>query len=180
MTITSTNHNPANASKYARHRSIFKGRTNKLHATVQALQAAGGMSCHEYLGVGADMDFNADWSTKIGAKRELGLVVRHWKAKRPAPSTIQQELPAGLRGDFRMIWEDFSVIGKLRFADSDKGDYSGDQLIFLAYSRVSLDLIFSKWGYGDNCRRNHHFFHWQARLVGVENAVNVDDYLAAA
>lgn len=106
---------------------------------------------------------------------------RHWQAKSASPATISRQLPEALRGDFRLIWSDFSIIAHSRLLQgSEVGDYSGQQLIVLAHSRTSLDLVFSKWGYAEATRQKHHFFHWQARAAGVQGAVNVDDYLAAA
>ena len=179
MAIISTNTNPNNDSKYARHRSIFKGRVNQLRATVDALKATAGMTVHEYDSPMAQQLFQRDWGSIIGATREMGLVRRHWESKSIAPAGIRTKLPQALQGDFRLIWDDFSVIGALRLSQGAEG-YSGHQLILVAWSGTSFDLVFSKYGYADNTRRNHHFFHWQARLQGVNGAIGVDDYLAAA
>jgi hypothetical protein len=177
--IISTNTNPANASKYARHRSLKSGGVNKLQAVVQALRATQGMTCHEYNSRDAKQEFQRAWGVFLGATREMGTVVRHWEPKSASPVGIRNQLPLALRADFAMIWADFNIIADRRLSQGGDG-YTGNQMIFVAWSRTSLDLIFSKWGYGESTRKGHHFFHWQARTQGVQGAVNVDDYLAAA
>lgn len=85
--------------------------------------------------------------------------------------TISRRLPEALRNGFWLIWSDFSIIAQSRLLQgSEVGDYSGQQLIVLADSRTSLDLVFSKWDYAEATRHKHHFFPWQARAAGVQLA----------
>lgn len=147
---------------------------------MEGLRAQRGMTVHEYDSRDAKERFQAAWGTVVGATREMGTFMRHWEAKHASPAGIRNLLPQALQGDFRMIWQDFSIVAEGRLTQGGDG-YTGNQLIFLAWSNTSLDLIFSKWGYGETTRKGgHHFFHWQARTAGVDGTINVDDFLAAA
>jgi hypothetical protein len=99
-------------------------------------------------------------------------VLGHWVPYQfSPPSDWLKILADDLRGDLKLIWDDFQLIGRCRRPDKHTGSYK-EYLVVAAISRDSIDLIFSKYGY----RPNHHFFHWQAVSEGVEG-VHVDDYL---
>jgi len=189
MTITSINNNPKNESKYARHRSIWKGRHNQLRETVVRLNGTSGIVVHEYCA--APLLIHAalmrEWDFGFSAVREGARGFRplgRWDI-RPPPPKLLQAVAGGLRGDLKLLWDDFILVGARRIGESTGagantewfgGNYRGDSLVVLAFGPASFDLIVSKYGYGDDLRHNHHFFHWQARTQGFQGLVNVDDY----
>ena len=188
MTITSTNHNPMNDSKFARRRSIWKGRRNQLREAIAQLQAMDGVVVHEYAGPTEQVlgKFELEWG--VGGLRlqrrapKAGEILGQWVI--PSPSqTMLRHLRGSLEADFKMLWKDFYEIaarrvGKSTVIGSGGRDetYNGETVMVFAYGPTSFDLIVSKYGFGDDLKKNHHFFHWQARTSFFRGAVSVDDY----
>jgi hypothetical protein len=186
MTITSTNHNPRNESRYARHRSIWKGRQNQLLQTVTRLKENTGITVHDYVGTIGTVTsgLKQDWEIVLHAGRlapKPGQILGSWHVPEPSDRLLHT-LPASLRSDLTLLWEDFITVAARRIGNSSgagmTGDagYHGECLVVLAMGPRSFDLIVSKYGYGLTQRYNHHFFQWQARAEGVEEVVSVDDY----
>ena len=189
MTITSVNHNPKNESKYARRRSVWKGRHNQLRDTVAQLNGTSGITVFEYF---ADpliikAGLMTDWGFSFVAVREGAKGFRpfgRWDIA-PPPPRLLQAVPGGLRADLKLLWNDFVLAGARRIGESSGAGadsnwnglgYNGTSLVVLAFGPSSFDLIVSKYGYGDDQNHNHHFFQWQARIQGFQGLVNVDDY----
>jgi hypothetical protein len=184
MTITSTNHNPNNDSKYARHRSIWKGRDNRLRRTIAELQGSG-VTVHEYCDTPFMINarFLTDWGVSLKAVRlppKRGQALGSWEIRAPTQKIL--DAAGSLRSDLRLLWDDFMLVTAQRIgfssgAGADLADrYNGKSLLVFAAGPDSLDIIVSKYGYGDNLKRNHHFYQWQARVSGFTGLVNVDDY----
>ncbi len=181
MPILKRNTNPNNDSKYARHRSIWKGERNQLRETVTGLKGSSqGERVKVYLQRGG-FDDKEGGVLPLGVQRVLGTFIRHWEVRHPVPERWSNAVPSGLRGDLELIWHDFNVVVHKRSGE----DYTGNSLIVFAPSRVGFDIIFSKYGYGETVgrgemvqtmQRNHKFYQWQSRLMGVEDLVNVDDF----
>lgn len=189
MTITSINHNPNNESKYARHRSIWKGRHNQLRDTIARLNGTSGIRVYEYW----DHPFRIkvalmnEWGFSFDAVREGARGFRpfgRWDIM-PPPQRLLQAVAGGLRADLKLLWDDFILVGARRIGESNGAgaandgnglNYNGKSVVALAFGPSSFDLIVSKYGFGDDLKRNHHFFQWQARSQGFQGLVNVDDY----
>jgi hypothetical protein len=176
-----------NESKYARHRSIRKGTKPQLEKVVDALREQRRLIFTEVQG-----DFGAisscltqamglvngkEQSVVLHVTRRpprkgevLGRWDMHDKGK-PPPGRWIATVAEQLRGDLKLIWDDFRYIAGLRKPDEYTGSYA-EYLVVVAIDRDRIDIIFSKYGY----RKNHHFFHWQAVSEGV-NGVHVDDLL---
>jgi hypothetical protein len=192
MTITSTNVNPKNDSKYARHRSIRSGNRNKLRSVVDGLKATSGVTVHEYCGPAGNIlsgiirDFQARWNVRLGVNRRIGAVLGYWAPRGQVSERLRGAVPPSLRGDLDLIWLDFNTVLGRRLGLSD-GAGSGstesqerylegmESLIVFAPGRSSFDLIVSKYGYANNLKRDHHFYHWQARSELTQDQVHVDD-----
>jgi hypothetical protein len=186
MTVTSVNHNPGNDSKYARHRSLWKGRHNQLRDTVASLQGTSGVTVHEYWAspAGINFEFLNDWNVSLEAVRappKRGQIMGSWEI-RPPSGKILQALDGGLQSDLKLLWHDFMLITARRIgfssgAGADNTDrYNGKSVLVFAAGPSSFDLIVSKYGYGDDLKHNHHFYQWQARSDSFEGLVSVDDY----
>jgi hypothetical protein len=188
MTITRTNHNPQNDSKYARRRSIWKGQRNQLRETIASLHATTGIKVYEYCGSeqGALNTFEEEWKVQLHARRgeprNRGEMMGHWVIAPPSLK-IQAHLPGLLWSDFNLLWKDFVEVSARRVGTSGgagvfrkDAPYAGESVIVFAPGRESFDLIISKYGFGDNGKRNHHFFQWQARTASFKGLVNIDDY----
>jgi hypothetical protein len=192
MPIISTNFNPKNDTKYARRRSVWKGDSNQLRVEVENLRRGQGITAHVYLMPATDLipQFSEEWNVILGSvsrTRAKGLrqPTGSWVVKSMISQKMYRAVPPGLRGDLELIWTDFQVAVLKRFhTDKFSSDPDGDEnflinqdsLLVFAPGTVSFDLILSKYGYGDNQRKNHKFYHWQARLTGVEDMVHVDNY----
>jgi hypothetical protein len=187
MTITSTNTNPYNDSRFARRRSIWKGRHNQLRETVEALSRARGVKVYEY---DETMLFEQAWDLYLVAGRlpPKGFGTGKWVVEDPSAKLVNAT-PSALRSDLRNLWLDFVTvlarrIGFSRSAfDSERDQWNqikwaGHSLIVFAPGTSSLDLIVSKFGYGESRgdKLKHHFYHWQARSEGIQGAVSIDDY----
>jgi len=183
MTITSINHNPGNESKYARRRSIWKGRHNQLREAIARLQGTHGVHVHEYRSTSA---FGHEWHVSFSAQRmeptKRTQILGRWEVDGPSEK-ILHACPGSLRADMRTLWKDFIVvvgrrIGKSTGPGSDtfQDAYHGESVLVFAPGPASFDLIVSKYGYGDDLKRNHHFFQWQARDKSFQGLVHVDDY----
>jgi hypothetical protein len=188
VTITSTNYNPANESRYARHRSIWKGSTNQLKSTVSGLSATRGVTVHQYLGRPSDLRvaLNKDWRLILHSTRaapKAGQILGHWRVEPPS-SKLKQAIPTSLHSDLALIWKDFLTVAARRIGDSagagggtaSDDTYTGESLVVLAFGPKSFDFIVSKYGFGYERKRNHHFFQWQSRAEGFDGVVSVDDY----
>ena len=180
MTITSINNNPKNESRYARHRSVWKGRRNQVQDTVEAIRQQ--RTVYEYLGHPSRVmsRLETDWNINIHVSRvgsrgthllgkwtvaTLFAPVDLWEAARP------------LQGDMALLWDDFAlIIGRRIGNGTDLGGYSGESLVVFSFGNTGFDIVFSKYGYGERTRENHHFFHWQSRLTGLEDVVDIDSF----
>lgn len=183
MTIASTNHNPGNESKYARHRSIWKGKHNQLLETVARLRGTSGVTTCEY----DDKDaFCHAWGVSFRAARlapTRGQVLGTWEVSAPS-SKMLAVLSDPLQADLKVLWSDFITVVARRIGSSsgvgsnqhEESRYRGKSLLVFAYGPSSFDLIVSKYGDGEKLKRNHHFFQWQARTTGFQGLVHVDDY----
>jgi hypothetical protein len=183
MTITSTNHNPGNESKYARHRRIWKGRHNKLAETMARLQATRDITTTTFDNTG---EFNGFWGCRFSIKREpptkRSQILGRWQIDPPSEKMLAV-LSTKLRADLSLLWDDFVTVVARRIGRSDgvgisrnTEPFTGRSLLVFAYGAHSFDLIASKYGMGDNLGRNHYFYQWQARTRGFDGLVNVDDY----
>jgi hypothetical protein len=186
MTVTSVNHNPGNDSKYARHRSIWKGKTNQLRRAIASLQGTLGSSVHEYWDTpfAIDAKFARDWGVFLKAVRlppKGNQILGSWEI-RPPTQKILGAVPGELKSDLKLLWDDFMLITARRIgfsngAGADTTDrYNGKSVLVFATGPSSFDLIVSKYGFGDELKRNHHFYHWQSRGSSFNGLVNVDDY----
>lgn len=190
MAIKSTNINPKNESRYARHRSIWKGNKNKLDMTVAGVRGASGTRVYEYLGSPdkVSKELLDTWDIVLAVGRmapKPGQAMGYWYVEFPPSNKLKQAMPVALHADLRLIWDDFITIAARRIGRSDGAgtggrskdpDYHGDSLVLMAIGPNSFDFIVSKYGYGWNNKRNHHFFHWQSRVTGFVGLVHVDDY----
>ena len=187
MPITSTNHNPNNDSLYARHRSIFKGKTNQLRRTVAALKATQGVRVYEYDDTPGMVNkkFEADWGISLEAYRVAPgsmQVLGTWVMKPPSARLLRAA--GSMNSDLKLVWYDFMLCAGRRIGASSGAGYdpdvlaryAGKSLVVFAVGSQSLDIILSKYGYGDALKHNHHFYHWQARAGNFDGMVNVDDY----
>ena len=188
MTVTSINHNPGNESKYARHRSIWKGRHNQLALTIARLRGTSGITIFDYDNRFA---FSREWGVTFQADRmpptKRSQILCRWEVQPPSQRMLNV-LSRPLQADLKLLWEDFVTVVARRIGKSDgvghNGtedrlvSYTGKNLLVFAYSPDSFDLIVSKYGDGENLTRNHHFFQWQARTKGFDGLVHVDDYEA--
>jgi hypothetical protein len=185
MTITSTNHNPGNESKYARHRRIWKGHHNTLAETVARLQGTPGITTTTFNNAN---EFYQSWGCRFSIKREpptkRSQIMGRWQIDPPSEKMLAV-LSSKLRADLSMLWDDFVTVVARRIGHSDgvgttqddiSNRFSGKSLLVFAYGPQSFDLIASKYGIGDNLSRNHYFYQWQARTKGFDGLVNVDDY----
>jgi len=94
MAITSTNINPKNDSKYARHRSIWKGRHNQVRDTIASLQGTRGVTVHEYCQTPFSLtqEFLGDWGVVLGAVREpprKRQILGSWKFSQPTSRLLE-------------------------------------------------------------------------------------------
>ena len=173
MTIITKNSNPYNDSKYARHRSVWKGQTNVLDDVVKELIAKAARDKRRYLGNPAE--------------------VRHmWEADflKPLPSWFKSVDPSKFTGtsgvdtwlgpgspftdDVKVIWPDFARIFARRSYPGEKDKYgkivgvgTTNELLFVSRTDQHFDLIYSKWGY---TKGKHWFFHWTS--AAAPQAVN--------
>jgi len=185
MTITSINHNPNNESKYARRRSIWKGQHNQLEKTIAQLNGTSGVKVDEYLDRHPTTQFGHAWNVRFSIVRDFPTsrrqILGKWKVEPPSAKLLQA-IPGTLQGDLRLLWDDFVTVTARRIGHSDGAGsstddkYSGQSLMVFAPGPNSFDLIVSKYGYGQDLKRNHHFFHWQSRAKGFSGVVSVDDY----
>jgi hypothetical protein len=186
MTVTSTNHNPGNDSKYARHRSIWKGRHNQLREAIASLQGTRGIQVHEYWDTPKMIDalFMRDWGVALKAVREAPKrhqIMGQWSIVPPS-TKIMAAVGGELQSDLKLIWDDFMLVTAQRIgtssgAGADNNDnYHGKSVLVFAPGPTSFDIIVSKYGFGDDLKRNHHFYQWQARSHSFQGLVNVDDY----
>ncbi len=189
MAIKSTNINPKNESRYARHRSIWKGNKNKLDMTVAGLRGTSGTKVYEHLGSPNTLytEMRDTWDILLAVGRmapKPGQAMGFWFVEHPPSTKLKQAMPVALHADLRLIWNDFITVTARRIGHSDGAgsggrnsdpDYHGDSLVLLAIGTNSFDFIVSKYGYGWNNKRNHHFFHWQSRVAGFAGLVHVDD-----
>lgn len=197
MTITSTNINPKNDSKYARHRSIWSGSRNKLRAVVDELRKAPNVTVYEYCGPAGNTfkgivhDFEKQWEVHLGVSRRVGTVLGYWATRGGVSSRLRAAVPAALHADLDLIWLDFNTILGRRIGQSDgAGHYTTEaqekylmnqeSLIVFAPGKDRFDLIVSKYGYADHTKKNHHFYHWQARTRLTNDQAHVDDLLVDA
>lgn len=201
MTVTSTNHNPKNDSKYARRRSISKGSYNQLRGAIETLEeAVGKNNVHVYAGPAVNVvrAFEKRWKVKLGAARKIGAVMGYWQSNDPKPSAeMMSVLSPALQADLQLVWDDVNVIvqrrlGTLRGRDmimegagarltdgARKYLHEMESVIVFAHAPDCFDLIVSKYGFGTQGRDgDHHFFHWQARQKGgaAKGTTHVDDY----
>jgi hypothetical protein len=189
MAITSINHNPMNDSKYARRRSLWKGRHNQLREAIAQLHGMNDIVVHEYSGPMAEAmnRFYDDWGLgAVNLKRRApvrGEILGQWVYP-PVPTKMKLRIRGLLEADFALLWNDFYGIlgrrvgasGGIGANDDERGTYHGETVVVFAYGPSSFDLIVSKYGYGDSLKKNHHFFHWQASTKYFRGMVNVDDY----
>jgi hypothetical protein len=186
MTITSINHNPNNDSKYARHRSIWKGSKNQLRLAIASLQGTRGVTVYEYCDqpIAMNAAFNRDWGVALSAARlppKRSEILGSWDVA-PPTRKIEQAVPGDLRSDLKLLWTDFMVTAARRIGFSNGAGattndrYGGKSVLVFAPGPASFDIMLSKYGFGDDLKRNHHFYHWQARGRSFDGLVNVDDY----
>lgn len=197
MTITSTNINPKNDSKYARHRSIWSGSRNKLRSVVDELRKTPNVTVYEYCGPAGNFlrgivrDFEVDWDVHLGVTRNIGPVLGYWATRSGVSKRLRDAVPPALQADLDLIWLDFNTILGRRIGHSD-GAGAGttesqerylktmESLIVFAPGKDRFDLIVSKYGYADHTKKNHHFYHWQARSKLTGDQAHVDDLLLEA
>lgn len=187
MPITSTNFNPNNDTKYARHRSIFKGSRNQLRETVDALKATPGLNFKLYYGAPLEVQagFNKDWGISLNAYRlapKGAQVLGTWEIDKVPRGLL---LAAGaLASDMALVWGDLQIttgrrIGQGSGAGFDidaLASYHGKSLLVLAFGKTRFDIILSKWGWGEGLKNKHHFYQWQARAADQSQLVTVDDH----
>ena len=192
MTITSIkNNNPKNDSKYARHRSIWKGSHNQLRRTIAGLNGTQRVRVYKYsdrpLLLNAALLQNWGFgltATRLGA---TGFQVHGRGDINPPPAQMLRAVPEALQCDLKLLWSDFIIIAARRIGESSGAGsftdtwfggsgYSGNSLVVFAPGSASFDLIVSKYGYGDDLKHNHHYYHWQSRAQGFQGVVSVDDY----
>jgi hypothetical protein len=174
VAIISGSRNPKNDSRFARRRSILKGRTNQLTNVINGLKTASDkMIFEEFIGSTSDkphLDFGDAWGRGHMKHRQTGpgekLDVRSFEPK--LDRIPNQEL----KSDFRLILADFTTL-KTRFA----ADPQNRGYICMFVGKNRLELIASKWGLTVPTGSDHHFFHWQAVARGgsVQRVVTVDD-----
>lgn len=187
MPVTSTNFNPNNDTKYARHRSIYKGGRNQLRETVDALKATPGLVFKLYYGPPHDVQeaFRDDWGIRLNAYRRppRGMeAMGQWEIDKVPPGLLQAA--GNLKSDMALVWADLQITTGRRIGegsgagfDSHALDrYHGDSLLVLAFGQTRFDIILSKWGWGDGLKNKHHFYQWQARLGKSDHLVAVDDH----
>lgn len=184
MTITSTNFNPGNESKYARHRQIWKGSHNKLAETVARLQGSPGITTTTFDNTS---QFYQAWGCRFSVRREpptkRSQIMGRWTIDPPSEKMLGV-LSGKLRADLTLLWDDFVTVVARRIGHSsgvgsnqdNEAKFTGKSLLVFAYGAHSFDLIVSKYGMGENLSRKHYFFQWQARTRGFEGLVSVDDY----
>lgn len=197
MTITSTNINPKNDSKYARHRSIWSGSRNKLRSVVDELRKTPNVTVYEYCGPAGDfrsgivLAFEKQWNVYLGVNRRVGTFHGYWATRGRVSNRLRAAVPPALHSDLDMIWLDFNTIIGRRMGQSDGAGYritesqetyltTMESLIVFAPGKDRFDLIVSKYGYADNLKKNHHFYHWQARSKLTGDQAHVDDLLLEA
>ena len=188
---SSINNNPKNDSKYARHRSIWKGSHNQFKRTIAGLNGTQEVRVYE----DCDRPFllNAalqqNWGFGLTAIR-LGAtgfqVLGRWDIN-PPPRRCCEPSPKPSRGDLKLLWSDFIIIAARRIGESSGAGssmdtwfggsgYSGNSLLVFAPGSASFDLIVSKYGYGDDLKKKHDYYYWQSRGQGFQGVVSVDDY----
>ena len=122
MTITSTNFNPHNESKYARRRSIWKGHRNQLRETIDSLRGVPGTVLYEYLDHPSHLSglFRDEWGTGLKITRRAPNskeIMGQWHAP---PISSQLRRAAGkLLSDLTLIWTDFEMICGRRLGKTD-------------------------------------------------------------
>jgi hypothetical protein len=187
MPVTSTNFNPNNDTKYARHRSIFKGSRNQLRETVDALKATPGLNVKSYFGTPRAVQeaFRDDWGIRLNAYRRppQGMeAMGQWVIDKIPPKLLQAAGPLG--SDLTLVWGDLQIttgrrIGEGSGAGFDSNalqQYHGNSLLVLAFGANRFDIVLSKWGWGEGLKNKHHFYQWQARAGKLDHTVPVDDH----
>jgi hypothetical protein len=182
MTITTTNINLLkNDSKYARHRSVWKGKTSVLDSVVTNLKAAPSATFKTPPFYGLPSQIRTWWADNF-----TGSLPAY------APDSPDEEIPAirstGYSGvvpdwlgttrgrdftdDVKLIWPDFVHVFARR---SDPGGVavrpdgtirrsrggSIRELLFMCHTPQHFDLIYSKWGRETG---KHWFFHWTSDI----------------
>ena len=180
MTITSINNNPKNESRYARHRSVWKGRRNQVQETVEAIRQQ--RTVYEYL----DHPYrvmgrlSTEWKInfRVSRVRAYGKhLLGQWKVGHLTAPVALWKAAQPLHGDMALLWDDFALIVGRRIGNgTDLGGYSGESLVVFSFGNTGFDIVFSKYGYGETTRESHHFFHWQSRLTGLEDVVDIDAF----
>jgi hypothetical protein len=201
MSILSKNNNPKNESKYARHRSTWKGSKQQLRDLVEELKArclvmdtnqrgnpvfpilvevqGGWIEIREALTEQFNMKNSYfrlkpkyEFRHKLSPTRSWSVKTTSWT---PPPSWLQLVAP-DLKSDLALIWPDFVQVAGMRAPDEFWNTTSGSYdkyLLVAAISRHEIDIVFSKYGYDSG----HHFFHWRARST-LDQGPYVDDLTA--
>jgi hypothetical protein len=160
MTIITKNNNRKNDSTWARHRSVWKGKTNVLGDVLNNLKAAPA-KYKTYRGTPADVRIM--WLSAFGA--ELPAYMSHtFTGPKRFKGTSGVDTWLGARSPFtddvKVIWEDFARIFAQRSNDGTReGVPAGttSETLFMSRTDHNFDLIYSKWG---DARGKHWFFHW--------------------
>lgn len=179
MTITTINHNPKNDSKYARHRSIWKGTRNQVLQTVDRLRATPDMTVYEYLAKTdtAVSAFQDAWNVHLKVTRRpprRNEVMGQWVLT-PVSSKLLDAVPGTVKADMRLIWPDFLMVTANRIGKwwgSEITGYHGKSLILFAAGPAGFDFVMSKYGLGEGLTKHHHFYHWQSRTTGLVSSVD--------
>jgi hypothetical protein len=175
--ITSASRSPMNDSRYARRRSITKGKRKQLIEVVNALKAADDklileefqpskLPSSESTVIGW---FTHSWGLgRINADMS-GVVNVRFPNFQGYPPRIDRVPNPELKGDLKLMLGDFTLM-RGRFDGGAKHGY-----ICMFVGKARLELIVSKWG----ATPGHHFYHWQAIAKGADpGSVNTIDDLS--
>jgi hypothetical protein len=160
MTITTRNYNLRNDSRYARHRSTWKGQTNVLDSVVTDLKAAPGVRYKRYHGT--PVEVRHMWSADFG--KALPVYMAHnFTGTSGVDTWLGARSP--FTDDVKVIWADFVLVFTKRSSDGTRlGTPAGTvrELLFMSHTQQHFDLIYSKWGLA---RGKHWFFHWTSDVA---------------
>jgi hypothetical protein len=170
-----------NRSKYARHRSIKKGKKNQLTAVLAELKRKS-TYYKEYAyepPTGVTRQMEMDWGACEAEIANAPGVANYPRLLATSGSLKVEKIPESLRSGVQRIWVDMLCILTDAFAGGYKIDPNTRGIVAIAYTNEYFDIVISKWGRGDDLKNNHHFYHWhvEAKNAKLKNhpVVYVDD-----
>jgi hypothetical protein len=176
MTITTTNSNPKNESKWARHRSIMKGAQNQLGEVIKGLKAQQGARWEQF-------DFAPQQlrDTWLKVFKQSLPIFRSNPALFAGSAGVAEWLGPNSphSDDLNKIWPDFT---KMFVRRADNNGTTAQLLFICCYTNPQLnssnfDLIYSKWGL--NTTGGHKFFHWHSVVGTQPKRATIDDFVDA-